>query len=98
MRDAVEAAMRRNGSVVNWFGGTLAAAVLVSLAGAPSNAVESAQKRGGDRGDKGFSDLQQLRAKTKAGSVVRAPRGANPYLALLPDASKADYAGWRAYM
>ena len=26
------------------------------------------------------------------------PAGPNPYLALLPDAAKADYSGWAAYL
>src|SRR4051794_4849422 len=29
---------------------------------------------------------------------AKAPTGVNPYLALLPDPTKADYAGWRAEM
>ena len=93
--------MRHNRSVVNWFASMLAASVLVSLAGAPTSAVETAEKRGGDRGSGRFTDLEALRATAqaaKASPTVRAPRGANPYLALLPNPNKADYAGWRAYM
>jgi hypothetical protein len=90
--------MRHRRSVVNWFAGTLAAAMLVSLAGAPTGAVETSQKRAGDRDSGHLINLQKLRAAAKEGSPVRAPRGPNPYLALLPDPSKADYAGWRAYM
>jgi hypothetical protein len=84
--------------VVNWFASSLVAAVLVSLAGAPTSAVETSEKRGADRGGGRFTDLQHLRAASKAGPAVRAPRGPNPYLALLPDPSRADYTGWRAYM
>ncbi len=93
--------MGHNRSVVSWFASTLAAAVLVSLACAPTSAVETSEKRGGDRGSGRFTDLRQLRATAiaaKTGAAVKAPRGPNPYLALLPDPSKADYAGWRAYM
>ena len=31
-------------------------------------------------------------------SAGKAPAGPNPYLALLPDVSTVDYAGWRAYL
>ena len=31
-------------------------------------------------------------------SVGKTPAGPNPYLALLPDVSTVDYAGWRAYL
>jgi hypothetical protein len=31
-------------------------------------------------------------------SVGKAPAGPNPYLALLPDVSKVDYAAWKAYL
>ncbi|MDG4832002.1 PPC domain-containing protein [Solwaraspora sp. WMMD1047] len=37
-------------------------------------------------------------AAAKPGGTAGKPAGANPYLALLPDPSKADYAGWRAWM
>jgi len=90
--------MRHYRSVVNWFAGGLAAAMMVSLAGAPTSAVETTKKRAGDRASGHLINLQQLRAAAKEGSPVRAPRGPNPYLALLPDPAKADYAGWRAYM
>jgi hypothetical protein len=90
--------MRHNRSVVSWFASSLAAAVLVSLAGAPTVAVETSDRRAGDKRTDRFADVARLRAPAKPGTVVRAPRGPNPYLALLPDPAKADYAGWRAYM
>src|SRR5688572_12204631 len=34
----------------------------------------------------------------KAATPGAKPNGANPYLALLPDASKADYSGWASYL
>ena len=34
----------------------------------------------------------------KAAAPGAKPNGANPYLALLPDASKADYSGWASYL
>jgi hypothetical protein len=90
--------MGHHKSVFGWFASALAAAVLVSLAGAPTSAVEIPQRRDGAR-DGGLTDLEQLRRAAKEGSaVLRAPRGPNPYLALLPEPSTADYAGWRAYM
>jgi len=101
--------MGRNRSVVSWCAGALAAAVLVSMAGAPTSAVEISERREGERGSGGVTDLEQLRRAAKEGpskagsstsgwATVRPPRGPNPYLALLPDPSKADYEGWRAYM
>lgn len=32
------------------------------------------------------------------GTGAKAPAGANPFLALLPDPARADYAGWRKYL
>ncbi len=39
-----------------------------------------------------------LQTAAKAGADGNAPTGANPYLALLPDPSKADYATWRSWL
>lgn len=53
-------------------------------------------------GDPGPAQRDALRAGLqvagKTGTPSKAPAGANPYLALLPDPAKADYAGWRQYL
>jgi hypothetical protein len=90
--------MRSNRSVVGLFASSLTAAVLVSLAGAPTGAVEPPGKNVEDRERAvSFTGLQ-LRAPDKSGAGLTVPRGPNPYLALLPDPSKADYSGWQAYL
>ncbi|MBF9129207.1 PPC domain-containing protein [Plantactinospora sp. S1510] len=66
--------------------GTLVAAVLTPT---------SAQARPGpeDGGTPGTAA-----AKSKPGIASRAPSGPNPFLAMLPDPSKADYLGWRNWL
>ncbi|MGH3355627.1 MAG: hypothetical protein ACRDOJ_06985 [Nocardioidaceae bacterium] len=52
-------------------------------------------------GQLGFDDQQSLAAgmqTTGKSGTSSGPHGPNPYLALLPDPSKADYAGWRQQM
>ncbi|MDQ4085213.1 MAG: hypothetical protein M3165_05290 [Actinomycetota bacterium] len=89
--------MRVNRSVVGWFVSSLTATVLVSLAGAPTGAVEAPSGDAEDRDRSGLRMLQ-LRGAQKTGAGQSAPRGPNPYLALLPNPAKADYAGWQAYL
>jgi hypothetical protein len=89
-----------NRSALGWFASSLAAVVAVGLAGAPTGAVERSAK-GASHGfgsgfEGGFAAVQHLRTTVKSGAAGSAPRGPNPYLALLPNPAKADYAGWRA--
>ncbi|MFC6019156.1 PPC domain-containing protein [Plantactinospora solaniradicis] len=66
--------------------GTLVAAVLTPT---------SAQARPGsdEAGTTGTAA-----AKSKPSIAARAPSGPNPFLAMLPDPSKADYVGWRNWL
>jgi hypothetical protein len=90
--------MGRNRSVVVRCASVLAAGVLVGVAAGPSGALEASSRGGGpDTGFAAFAAMQAA-ATAKGGAPARAPRGPNPYLALLPDAAKADYAGWRRYL
>ena len=89
--------MRNNRSVVGLFASSLTAAVLVSLAGTPTGAVEAPSRNVEDRQRAAFTGLQ-VRTPDKTSAGLTVPRGPNPYLALLPDPAKADYAGWQAYL
>jgi hypothetical protein len=58
----------------------------------------------GGQNHRGPSDAERValdagaQLATKETAAGKAPEGANPYLALVPDASQVDYAGWRQWM
>ena len=73
----------------------LAVGATVGAMLAPGTAPASPQDRPGGTDRQAMQAGIQAAAKTTA---TKAPTGANPFLALLPDPAKADYAGWRNWL
>ncbi|MGH3385405.1 MAG: hypothetical protein ACRDO1_12550 [Nocardioidaceae bacterium] len=75
----------------------LAGAGLLSIAVTPASGTPDREGDGFSKTDRQtMSNGSQVAAKTTPPGAK--PSGANPYLALVPDPSKVDFAGWKKYL
>src|SRR4051812_40451408 len=77
--------------------------VVLGLALITPGAAHASSTSAQPKTDGGLSPADQAALAAGVGVVPKAPygtrpKGPNPYLAQVPDASKVDYAGWANYM
>jgi hypothetical protein len=78
-------------------------ALALGLVPLTPGAAAAAPKTTADQGDSGLSAADRASLAAGLGVAPKAPlgtlpKGPNPLLAMVPDASKVDYSGWQNYM